>query len=109
MVTVAVAWLDASIVENSVLSNTYAWITSNLVLSMINAGFFTITVSSGTFCVICRAVTDFMVGGFSDAHGRTLGFTIGGAIDTDDETGLAAHWFTLWALWMSFVVSWMFT
>ena len=108
LVTVAVTWLDASIVENGMFCNASTWITGDLVLSVVNAGFFTVAVFSGTFCVICRAVTDFMVGCFSDAHGGACGFAVGGAIDLDDETGFAAHWFTLWDLWMSVVVSWMF-
>ena len=104
----AVTWLDASIVENGMFCNAFAWITGDLVLSVVSTGLFTVAVFSGTFCVICRAVTDFMVSCFSNAHGGACGFAVGGAIDLDDETGFAAHWFTLWDLWMSGVVCWMF-
>ena len=108
LVTVAVTWLNTSVVENGMFCNALTWVTSNLVLSVVNAGFLTVAVSSSTFSMICRIVTDFMVGCWGDAHGGTCRFAVGGAIDTDDEAGLAAHWVTLWVLWMSGVVCWMF-
>ena len=106
LIAITECWLDTSIIDNSMLCYTPAWVTSNMIFPMIGACSLTVTFSLDMSGMIGFGIALLVISFLIDTHCWTFWFAIGSAINTDDKTIFAWKLGILRtrALWMTAMI-----
>ena len=86
LIAITKCWLNTSIVDNGLLGNTLARVTSNMIFAMIGTRCFTVTFSFYMSGMIGFGIAFLVLGLFINAHCWTFWLAIDGAINTNDKT-----------------------